>query len=299
MPDRFLLAYFFATFAVGIACLGTVIVVARRRGDELARAFLFFYSALSIFVTTGLLNVFVATLQDVQLSTVFVFEYLESFVGRYGVMFTLPFFAHRVFAVKSRRRDRHLLILILAAVASQHVTEYLLGGIWDDRGDVAEDVLFAGVLAYTVWIGVTRLNESQVDRPLAIRFLILMAAAVPGSVHDLFLGGDAGWRWYPLWYCLFSVAGTVYFVGRELSPSGGAIPPGWDLSGREAEVIRLVQRGLSNKEIAHALFISPNTVKTHMRAVFDKSGVRTRLGLMAALGSGRQKAEEADPESSL
>ncbi len=61
-------------------------------------------------------------------------------------------------------------------------------------------------------------------------------------------------------------------------------------------MVRLVQQGLSNKEIARSLGISSNTVKTHMRAVFDKSGVRTRLGLMAALGSRREKLSEAGPE---
>ncbi len=226
MQDRFLLAYFFVTFAVGIACLGTVIVVARRRDDELARSFLFFYFALSFFVTTGLLNSFVHILAEVQDSTVFALEYLESFVGRYCVMFTLPFFAHRVFAVKSQRRDRRFLILILAAAASQHVTEFMLGGVWDDRGDVAEDVLFAGVIAYTLWVGVTRWNESRVYRPLALRFVALGVVFVPGVLYDLFLGDDQGWRWYPLWYCLFSVIATACLVGRRLSPSGDAITSG-------------------------------------------------------------------------
>ena len=75
---------------------------------------------------------------------------------------------------------------------------------------------------------------------------------------------------------------TVSLVRRTYEtprPSPGA----WRLSPKEGEVVRLVQRGLSNKEIADELSISLNTVKTHLRAVFDKAGVRTRMGLMAAL----------------
>lgn len=63
-----------------------------------------------------------------------------------------------------------------------------------------------------------------------------------------------------------------------------AVPPAWDLSTREREVLELVRRGMSNREIARDLTISTNTVKTHLRAIFDKSGYRSRVRLVAALG---------------
>ncbi len=43
-----------------------------------------------------------------------------------------------------------------------------------------------------------------------------------------------------------------------------------DLSPREGEVLQLVAQGASNKEIAGSLFISENTVKTHLRSIMDK-----------------------------
>lgn len=48
------------------------------------------------------------------------------------------------------------------------------------------------------------------------------------------------------------------------------------LSQRETEVLRLVGKGSSNKEIASALFISENTVKTHMRHIMDKLHLTNR-----------------------
>lgn len=45
---------------------------------------------------------------------------------------------------------------------------------------------------------------------------------------------------------------------------------------RELEILTLVARGLSNREIATQLFVSENTVKTHCARTFDKLGVARR-----------------------
>jgi DNA-binding NarL/FixJ family response regulator len=49
-----------------------------------------------------------------------------------------------------------------------------------------------------------------------------------------------------------------------------------DLSPREAEVLKLIAAGLSNTEIAAALFVSNATVKTHVNRIFAKIGARDR-----------------------
>ncbi len=48
------------------------------------------------------------------------------------------------------------------------------------------------------------------------------------------------------------------------------------LTRRETEILGLIAQGLSNDEIAQELTISPNTVKVHVRNIFDKMGVQSR-----------------------
>lgn len=50
----------------------------------------------------------------------------------------------------------------------------------------------------------------------------------------------------------------------------------FDLSPREAEVLALIAKGLSNKEIAQTVFLSINSIKTYVRTAYAKIGVRTR-----------------------
>lgn len=59
------------------------------------------------------------------------------------------------------------------------------------------------------------------------------------------------------------------------------------LTDREMEIVRLVATGRKNKEVAAELGISERTVKTHLTNVFQKLGVRDRVGLvMYALKKG-------------
>ena len=49
-----------------------------------------------------------------------------------------------------------------------------------------------------------------------------------------------------------------------------------ELTNRELDVLQLIVKGMSNKEISAALFISEDTVRSHMRTLFQKLGVNAR-----------------------
>jgi DNA-binding NarL/FixJ family response regulator len=55
----------------------------------------------------------------------------------------------------------------------------------------------------------------------------------------------------------------------------------WRLSSRESEVLALLATGMPNQAIADALFVSENTVRTHLKAVFRKLSVSNRSQAVA------------------
>jgi two-component system, NarL family, nitrate/nitrite response regulator NarL len=96
-------------------------------------------------------------------------------------------------------------------------------------------------------------------------------------------------------------AGAVAFVGKEIEPEALArllddllarrgsrmiaTPELPHLTSREADVLRLLVSGMSVKEMAQTLGISPETIKVHLGRLYGKLGVNDRV---AAIRAGRR-----------
>nr|WP_205650457.1 LuxR family transcriptional regulator [Actinoplanes solisilvae] len=95
-------------------------------------------------------------------------------------------------------------------------------------------------------------------------------------------------------YDALSAMGAEAFADRarrELSATGETVrkrtaEPTGELTAQEAHIGRLAADGLTNAEIAAALYLSPRTVQWHLRKIFPKLHVTARWQLRQALGSG-------------
>ena len=77
--------------------------------------------------------------------------------------------------------------------------------------------------------------------------------------------------------------GQTFFgdeVTQELMKSFKGNEEETHLTNREVEIIRLIERELSNKKIADLLFISERTVETHRKNIFRKTGTQSIVGLL-------------------
>lgn len=79
--------------------------------------------------------------------------------------------------------------------------------------------------------------------------------------------------------------GTRFSGGHHTAVIIEAAPPAvvtpliieaYGLSDREQQIVPLVLRGASTKQIAHVLSLSPLTVQDHLKTIFDKMGIHSR-----------------------
>jgi len=65
-------------------------------------------------------------------------------------------------------------------------------------------------------------------------------------------------------------------INRVVAPVPAEAPVSEPLSEREMEVLKLAAKGISNKDIADELFLSPRTIQAHLGNIFNKLGVASR-----------------------
>lgn len=82
-------------------------------------------------------------------------------------------------------------------------------------------------------------------------------------------------------------AGSALLVSERSSCEGM-------LTARERDVMRCVEDGLSNAEIARELWIQPTTVRKHLENIFAKLGVRSRTAALSKLLVSRARQAEPD-----
>jgi DNA-binding NarL/FixJ family response regulator len=79
----------------------------------------------------------------------------------------------------------------------------------------------------------------------------------------------------------------------EMKPASGPTGAGKNLTKREREILALVAEGMSNREIADRLVLSPETVKSHVAAILEKLNVSDRT--QAAIFAVRNGLVDASP----
>jgi two-component system, NarL family, response regulator LiaR len=119
-------------------------------------------------------------------------------------------------------------------------------------------VLFA---AFGIWLGlrITRSRET-IRETVVVKEVLVPAEAPPERSEteskDLLFGSEP--------------------LRKQPFAPNTAKQQSLGITARELEILTLVARGLSNREIATQLFVSENTVKTHCARAFDKLGAARR-----------------------
>jgi DNA-binding NarL/FixJ family response regulator len=134
--------------------------------------------------------------------------------------------------------------------------------------------------------GVAALQEIRAESASA-RVIVLTTY---DTDEDISRGMRAGARAYllkdarreDLLDCIRRVRAGETFVPAGIAAKLAGVMCARELTGREADVLRLLASGETNKEIGSKLFISETTVKSHLKAIFAKLNVLSRTEAIAA-----------------
>lgn len=158
--------------------------------------------------------------------------------------------------------------------------------------------------AAMVLFGIALIRPRVSPKPASLRFLVRSFGAcallfAPAGILEWVFGtleipGIANLsldHFFFLAWNLVSMSAAVRLIrpGEENSRLLDEVPhdriESLGLSAREVEMATMIARGMTNKEIAAALFISPATVRTHIYNLYRKAGARSRVELINALTS--------------
>lgn len=166
-------------------------------------------------------------------------------------------------------------------------------------------IVFIIVIIYILLIGI--FNYKKIKNPeiknIAKSLLIVIGLFFPGLMLDfyrkltninhefVFKRHHARILIHPIFYCVLSITCSyfiiryyfnIYKVNIKDVPLDNLLRK-YDISSREKEIVKLIIKGQSNKDIADKLFISVNTVKTHVRNIYEKIGIKSRYELLITI----------------
>ena len=164
------------------------------------------------------------------------------------------------------------------------------------------EYVMATVLLVHIWCYVLLVrNYKKIQEPL-LKFIaklifLLPLYSIPIGIIDAMAMNrqilndqiPMGIMGQPLVYFLNNMMSLiVLFKARSLMGEQSAKTPQafalkYSITTREKEILQLLEKGFSNKEIASQLFISPSTVRNHLSAIFEKTSANTRTKLISLM----------------
>lgn len=136
--------------------------------------------------------------------------------------------------------------------------------------------------------GAETIRAIRADYPTS-RFIVLTTYDGDEDIYNALQSGAQGYllkgmSHHELLKAIRAVHSGLRYIPPRVSKTLELRPPGADLSPRELQVLKLIVKGLSNKEIAAALGITEGTVKWHVNIILSHLNVndRTQAAIAAA-----------------
>lgn len=220
--------------------------------------------------------------------------------SRFFLLFAILIFSH-YFAFKGCKKKIVVVYSIFTiACFLVSLAVYIGRGMRETMENTIPDYIYFALIIIILATGIIYIIRSkpgflsQLEYSFLKRVILFFTISSPLIINDDFAYMVTPIRFAPLIYTLFSILifhhiyrfylTTGYFKEHN-DPADSSVFQKYSISGREKEIVLLVLKGYSNKQISEKLFISLSTVKSHIYRIFKKMGVKTRFELMQVLKS--------------
>ena len=295
------IAYYVITLLIGINALSFAIYKFRSIGDNRLKYFILFFGSFTIIAVLNLISTYLKTNILFSGGTAYSFlRYIENPVSLILLMYSMSLFVHSLVPLNNQeKRNLYAGILAISLLLINYSLSLFFpySGVNDFR-ILFKDIIFILVVFYCSILLLKEYKniDDLKEREFTRKFALLFAFFIPGIITDTFFLEVINFKTFPIIYCLTGIMFSVHFFksldtninknnsvaiieNPELSFPVETLKITYSLSAREIEVAELLIKGISYIGISEKLFISVNTVKTHLRKTYQKLNVKNRLEL--------------------
>lgn len=293
--------YFFNMLAlcIGSANIGVTIIYRAKRNVRWVNYYLSFLIFLTLLMCLNFIRFFYSfvgpesyTLYNNVLTMFFL-------VNLSFLIYFIPYFT--TWLIDHKWRQPYKTIFLILALLYLLISVYYT--FFPDHNK-AIDLAIVAIFSGTIGFGIAILlkNRGSITEPGLKNFtsvyIFLSILFCPIFILDAFFGGfiqnwvgiPPGAISLPLYYFWFSLFMLIfmfdYFLNTTAKTAGELKDEHfktYKITDREKEIILLMEKGLTYKEIGEKLFISANTVNNHAAKIYSKIGAKNRIGLLKAL----------------
>ena len=187
--------------------------------------------------------------------------------------------------------DDHVILRMGLVTLFENTPGFAIAGEADDGEQAVKETLRLKPdvvimdLSMPVKDGIEATREIMSAAP-GTKILVLTTFATSDSISDVLAAGASGvvLKTIPrdrLLSAIHQVAAGEQVLSEDVKAVLAEDPPVAPLSSRQSEILNLLAKGLSNREMAKILGISVTVVKEHISALYDKLGASNRAEAIA------------------
>ncbi len=302
---HFVILVYFITLTVGFGGMLLFFLIYLKNRTELIKRYIVFLFLYSAYLIINLFNVYNLTVIENRGISVYIISNVFYFIWFALFIYQIPLFIHGLTGVKMKRSEIAVFLSMSVLTICLLVLPFALKNTGREILDMMRLELmsicysfFLIALANTIyhlWVYRGKI-ENEINRKIIKTILLLCIIFLPGFIYDIFLakywkkrqiiplGIDFDLIFYLVWNVISIVYIIQYFITRitivpDLRISDHFINK-YSISIKEKEIVSLIIKGYTNKEIADKLFISSQTVKNHIYNIFQKVSVKSRTELI-------------------